>query len=233
MKKKYIICAYREWNIQLFKEKISLLPYNFYFISDNDKLILTALKEIDPDFIFFLDWSWIVPKDIFTQYKCVVFHSAPLPEFRGGSPIQNQIIRGVKTTKLTAFLMDEGIDTGDILLQEDLSLDGHIGDIFKRIGDLSYTMIRKIIEGKYSIKKQEGKGSIFKRRKPEESELRIEDFDKSLSFIYDSIRMLEDPYPNAFIRLGSKKIIFKKVESDKNKLYVSAEIIEKEEPKDE
>ena len=61
------------------------------------------------------------------------FHEAPLPKFRGGSPLQNQIIRGITKTKTTAFIMNEEIDAGDIILQKDLSLDGSIEDIFFRM----------------------------------------------------------------------------------------------------
>jgi len=230
MKGTYIVCAYRPWNIKLFKEKISKLSYKFILISNKNELALDFIRSINPDVIFFLDWSWIVPTEIIKSYKCVGFHAAPLPEFRGGSPIQNQIIRGIKNTKLSAFLMDEGIDTGDILIQEDLSLEGHLDNIFSKISELIYRMIQKIIQGEYTIKKQEGKGSYFKRRKPEESELKVDSFNKPMEFIYDFTRMLEDPYPNAFVRLGNKKIIFKRTEFDsvKNKIYAKVEIIEDE-----
>jgi methionyl-tRNA formyltransferase len=229
MNRRYVICAYRPWNIELFKDKLSKLPYEFYLISNKDELTLERLKEINPEIIFFLDWSWIVPKQIHTNYRCVVFHAAPLPKFRGGSPIQNQIIRGKKKTKLTAFFMDEGIDTGDILLQEDLSLEGHLRDIFKRITEISYRMIVKIINGEYIVRKQKGKGSYYRRRRPEESELKMEDFNKPLCFLYNFIRMLEDPYPNAYIIIGNKKVVFKEANFDRadNKLSVVVEITER------
>jgi methionyl-tRNA formyltransferase len=86
--KKIIICAYRDWNKQLFKEKIFKLSDEFHLIDNKDELTIRRLREIDPEYIFFLDWSWLVPKDIFARYRCVVFHVAPLPEFRGGSPSQ-------------------------------------------------------------------------------------------------------------------------------------------------
>ncbi|HPP86952.1 MAG TPA: formyltransferase family protein [bacterium] len=232
---KYIICAYREWNIKLFNEKISKLPYEFYLITNKNELTINRLKEIRPEFIFFLDWSWLVSKEIITKFNCVGFHCSPLPEFRGGSPIQNQIIHGIEETKLTAFLMNEEIDAGDILLQEDLSLKGHLKDIFNRICELSYIMIQKIIEGKYIPKKQEGNVTYFKRRTPKESELKIEDFNNNLEYIYNFIRMLEDPYPNAFIKLADKKIIFKEAEYDSSikKIRVIAEIVSAEDNKKE
>ena len=168
------------------------------------------LASYKPKWVFFLDWSWIIPEKIIKKYKCVCFHEADLPNFRGGSPIQNQIVRGVKKTKLTAFLMDEGLDTGDILLQEDLSLEGHISEIFTRVTHLTSHMISRILNGDYTIKKQKGEGSYFKRRKPEDSE--IKDFGTiGWEELYDKIRMLEYPYPNAFINLGDKQIVFKTV----------------------
>ena len=65
------------------------------------KLKLDYIKKINPKLIFFPDWSWIIPNEIVQKYQCVCFHESNLPKFRGGSPIQNQIIRGIKKTKTT------------------------------------------------------------------------------------------------------------------------------------
>ncbi len=228
MRKRYVVCAYRPWNIKLFNDKLSKLPFEFYLISKKEELKTDKLRKIDPELIFFLDWSWIVPEEIITNFKCIGFHAAPLPKFRGGSPIQNQIIRGINLTKLTAFYMDREIDKGDVLLQADLSLDGHLKDIFERIANLSYDIILKIINGEYEVKKQKCNGTYYRRRKPEESELKVEDFEKPLNYLYNFIRMLEDPYPNAFIIIGNKKITFKEAEFDfnANKLVAKCEICE-------
>jgi len=190
--------------------------------SDKDTL-LADLDRFEPKWVFFLDWSWIIPKEILRKYKCVCFHEADLPNFRGGSPIQNQIIHGKTQTKLTAFLMDEGIDTGDILLQEDLSLEGHIGEIMQRVVELTPKMITKILKGEYRQTKQ-GDGTYFSRRKPEESKLYEKDFNKPLKYLYDFIRMLEEPYPNAFMWLGNKKIVFKSAEMKDSKIQSLVEI---------
>ena len=60
------------------------------------KLKLNYIKKINPKLIFFPDWSWIIPNEIVQKYQCVCFHESNLPKFRGSSPIQNQIIRGIK-----------------------------------------------------------------------------------------------------------------------------------------
>ena len=212
----YLFCAYRDWSIKLY-EKLVEKSDNFVLIKSHKKLTYSFVKKINPEFIFFPDWSWIIPKKITDNYKCVCLHESNLPKFRGGSPLQNQIIRGITKTKTTAFFMSDGIDEGDIILQKNLSLKGKIEDIFLRMIENDFKIITKIISGNYSTKKQKGTATLFKRRKPKESELQNLNFSKK--YLYDFIRMLEDPYPNAFIKLGKRKIIFKSAKLKDNKLF--------------
>ena len=212
----YLFCAYRDWSLKLY-EKLLGIDDNFVLIKSPKKLTNSFVKKLNPEFIFFPDWSWIIPKKITDNYKCVCLHESNLPKFRGGSPLQNQIIRGITKTKTTAFFMSNGIDEGDIILQKNLSLKGKIEDIFLRMIENDFKIITKIISGKYTVKKQKGIPTLFKRRKPEESELKNLNFSKK--YLYDFIRMLEDPYPNAFIKSGKRKIIFKSVNLKDNKLF--------------
>ncbi len=218
----YLFCAYRDWSLKLY-EKLTEKNENFVLIKSPKKLTYSFVKKINPEFIFFPDWSWIIPKRITDNYKCVCLHESDLPKFRGGSPLQNQIIRGITKTKTTAFLMSEGIDEGEIILQRSLSLKGKIDEIFSRMIDNDFKMIEKIISGNYKLTKQKGKPSIFKRRKPEDSELNS--FSRSIEYYYNFIRMLDDPYPNAFIKLGNKKLILKNPKLEKGKVTFHGEII--------
>lgn len=217
----YVICAYRNYALEIYQKLAK--KYKFVLIKDKRKLTYQNIKKINPEIIFFPDWSWIVPNEIVKDYKCVCFHESSLPKFRGGSPIQNQIIRGIKKSKTTAFLMTEKLDNGDILLQKDLSLDGSIDDIFSRMKKNDYEMIIDIINGKYKMKKQRGKPSLYKRRTPEESELKHLNFSKT--YLYNFIRMLGDPYPNAFIKIGKHKIVFKAAKYDGKNLKIEGLII--------
>ena len=201
----YVLCAYRPYTIKLYK-KLSK-KHNFYLIKNPNDLTYEFLKKINPKFVFFPDWSWIVPKKIVHNFKCVCFHESDLPKFRGGSPIQNQIIRGIKKTKTTAILMNDKLDAGDILMKKDLSLEGTIDDIFTKMEKNDYEMIKKIISGKYKKQKQRGKPSFFKRRTPKQSELK--NLNQSKEYLYNFIRMLGDPYPNTYVKVGKRKIIFK------------------------
>jgi len=193
-----------------------------YLLSSPKKLTINYLKRKKPEIIFFPDWSWIIPNEIISNYKCICFHESNLPKFRGGSPIQNQIIRGVTKTKTTAFIMNEKIDAGDIILQKNLSLEGSIQEIFSRMSENDYSFILKIINGKYKRRKQSGKSTTYSRRKPKESELKS--LNHSVNYLYNFIRMLEDPYPNAFIRIGKQKLIFKKAIYNNKKLSLEVKI---------
>ena len=217
----YVFCAYRKWSLELF-EIINKKHKGFHLIKSPKQLTYKKIQKINPKFIFFPDWSWIVPKEIFQNFTCICFHEADLPKFRGGSPIQNQILRGIQKTKTTAFLMNEKLDGGDIIMKKDLSLKGNLSEIFERMKKNDLAILEKIISGNFNSYKQKGKSSNYKRRKPSDSELKSLNYSKT--YLYNFIRMLQDPYPNAFIKVGKHKIIFKSAKLFKNKLSIEADI---------
>lgn len=210
----YIVAGYKSWNKELFDKKISRYPGKWHFISRD--LTLEKIRKIDPKYIFFLHWSWKVPEEIIKDYNCVCFHMTDLPYGRGGSPLQNLIVRGHKKTKLTALKMTEEFDAGPIYLKKSLSLLGRAEDIYKRANDLSGDMIKKIISKKPKLKKQIGKAVIFKRRKPEQSE--IKDV-RNIKELYNFIRMLDaEGYPKAFIRDKGFRYEFSEPKLEKNNI---------------
>jgi len=211
----YLFCAYREWALKLFKELFKKNK-NFVLLQDPKKLTLGYVKKKNPKYIFFPDWSWKIPNEIVNNYLCICFHESDLPKFRGGSPIQNQIIRGIIKTKTTAFVMNEGIDKGDIILKKDLSLKGSLKDIFERMIENDSYMIKKIISGDFKRKKQRGRPSYFKRRKPADSELKTLNYSKI--YLYNFVRMLADPYPNGFIKIGKRRVVFKSAKIERDNL---------------
>ena len=83
-------------------------------------------------------------------------------------------------------------------------------------------MIEKILKGNFRIRKQKGVPTYYKRRKPEDSEL---DLNRSKEYIYNFIRMLSDPYPNAFIKIGKHKIMFKSAAYEGKELKIMGKII--------
>ena len=111
--------------------------------------------------------------------------------------------------------MDEGIDTGDIIAQEYLSLEGNLNDIFKRIADIGLKLTKDILSNGFERRKQnDSESSYYLRRTPSESEICIDELESlDGEYLYNKIRMLQDPYPNAFIRTADgKKLKIKLVE---------------------
>ena len=124
MKKKTynIIATIKPWNIQFFKKNIKELKGNWILIDKTYKLNLKKLKNIKVNNIYFIHWSKLITKKIYNKYNCISFHMTDLPYGRGGSPLQNLIIRGKKNTKISAFKLNNKIDGGPIYLKKILSL---------------------------------------------------------------------------------------------------------------
>ena len=101
----YIVATIKEWNIKEFHEKTPKLPGNWHLVSDKQELTIELINSLKPRYIFFPHWSWIVPEDILNNAECVCFHMSDVPYGRGGSPLQNLIVRGHKNTKITALRM--------------------------------------------------------------------------------------------------------------------------------
>jgi methionyl-tRNA formyltransferase len=161
------------------------------------ELSLSNLQYWLPNYIFFLHWSWLIPTAVYDRYECVVFHMTDLPYGRGGSPLQNLIIRGHTETKLTAFQCVKEIDAGPIYLKRALSLLGTSEEIMSRCSAMMEEMILEIIKNRIEPVPQTGEVTLFSRRKPDESNLISL---SEIKTVYDYIRMLDDDaYPKAFI----------------------------------
>jgi len=222
----YIILSQKPWNKSLLEDLSLKTDDNWVLISSKDDFNNDNLKKINPDKIFIPHWSYIIPELIFNSYECIVFHMTDLPYGRGGSPLQNLILLGHKNTKISALQVESGIDTGDIYLKKDLSLNGTAQDIYERANEVISDMIVEIVKTKPVPIKQEGKPTLFKRRKPLMSNMKDVE---SLDEVYDFIRMLDaDGYPPAFLETSNCKFEFRKVsKQNDNTLEAYVRIIKK------
>ena len=196
----------RPWNRKLFDEVVCRFPGEWHFIGSREELTTRKIRGIDPRFIFFLHWSWRVPDEIVDGFECVCFHMTDVPFGRGGSPLQNLIVRGHRDTKVTALRMTRELDAGPVYLNEPLNLHGRAQEIYIRAGETAARMIARIIQARMPPTPQTGEVVMFKRRKPEESNVaQIQ----SLAELYDYIRMLDaDDYPHAFLEAGGFRMEF-------------------------
>jgi len=194
---RYLVASTKSWNRRIFDETISAFPGEWHFVDGPGALTLERVESLSPRYLFFMHWSWKVPLEITSNYECVCFHMTDVPYGRGGSPLQNLIVRGHRRTRLTALRMEQGLDSGPVYFKEDLCLEGSAEEIFIRASRLTARMIRRIIEEQPVPRPQSGEAVIFRRRSPDESEIdRLPD----LQALHDFIRMLDaEGYPRAFL----------------------------------
>lgn len=219
--KKFLFFAYRDWAINIFKDIVNTED-DYILITNKDLCTPEFIDSINPDIIFLYGWSWYVVPEITNKYLCMCLHPSPLPKYRGGSPIQNQIMNDELESAVTIFHMGEGLDDGPIYYQESFSLDGYLPEIFQRIESIG-SWGTKLIILKYknnmlvSFDQDEAKATSYKRLKPSNSEIKPIDFlNNSALYFYNKIRGLQKPYPEAYIRCKSGKLIFEKVRYEKD-----------------
>lgn len=200
----YLVVGSRPWNRFVFDELLAPQPGSWHFLGARDELTVDTLSAIGPDRIFFLHWSWKVPAEILDGWECINFHMTDLPFGRGGSPLQNLIIRGIEETQVSAIRMTSELDAGPVYLKRPLALHGTAEAIFVRGTRVAAAMILEIIESNPAPVEQAGEAVTFTRRRPEESELPR---DAALEEIHDVIRMLDATgYPHAFIDHGRLRL---------------------------
>ncbi len=201
-----VLLTNKSWHDSLFKNlEDKYGPDQWKRISDIKLFNKEYLKSISAKKIFIPHWSHVIPEEIFSEFQCILFHMTDLPYGRGGSPLQNLIIKGHKKTKISAISVERGIDEGPIYCKSELSLKGTAREIFERSAENIFKMICDIDFQKIEPKKQIGKVIYFNRRNENQSDLGlIEKLDK----MYDHIRMLDcEGYPNAFIE--NENFLFK------------------------
>jgi methionyl-tRNA formyltransferase len=197
IKPTYIFLTAKPWNDIAFSELEKNPEANWVRMKSKDEFQLSKIASLRPDRIFIPHWSYIIPPEIFKEFECIVFHMTDLPYGRGGSPLQNLIVRGHKKTKISAFKVEEGLDAGPIYLKKDLHLDGSADEVFKRASGIIKEMIEEIIEDEIKPVPQNGDPVVFKRRGKKDGEISALD---ELEKVYDHIRMLDcEGYPNAFL----------------------------------
>lgn len=209
-----IACAgYRPWALSIYDALAEQTDHEFLMFRSRTAFSEKQLRAFSPDHALFYGWSWRVPAGLVRDVPCIMLHPAPLPRYRGGSPLQNQIIRGETESVLTLFLMDEGLDSGPILASKPFSLSGELEDIFDRITrcgiELTLNLLR---EGLHPRPQRHEEATCFPRRTPAQSEITPEELrSEPARYLHDKVRMLQEPYPPPFIRTadGRKLVLLK------------------------
>src|SRR5690349_23344827 len=92
--KSYMVLGCKPWSRQAFDEVSAKFNCTWRYVGTPEELSFETVRQVNPRYLFFLHWSWKVPTEIVKEFECVCFHMTDVPYGRGGSPLQNLILRG-------------------------------------------------------------------------------------------------------------------------------------------
>lgn len=182
----------------------------------NNEEFIKKIKELNPDIICVVAYGKILPKEILDipKYGCINVHGSLLPKYRGAAPIQWAIINGEKTTGITTMYMDIGMDTGDMILKEEVEIgeDETTGKLWERLSKIGGTLLVKTInlieKGKAPREKQGEDYTVAPMLSKEMAQ--IDWNKKSSKDIKNLVRGL-NPIMGAYTFINNKKIKIWKV----------------------
>ncbi len=169
------------------------------------------IREKAPDLIIVAAFGQILSKEILEipKYGCINIHASLLPEYRGASPIQSCIMDGKKETGVTIMRMDEGLDTGDIILKRSIPIapDETGGSLFDKLAELGASLVIQAVsdlrDGKAAFVPQDNSKSSYAALLKKDS--------GRLDFSGDAVRLERmiralNPWPSAWTKYGEKTL---------------------------
>ena len=179
-------------------------------VNIKDPLFLNGLSKIMPEIIVVVAYGKILPAQILRlpSHGCINVHASLLPKYRGAAPIQWAIINGEKKTGITTMLMDEGLDTGNILLQEEteISSDDNAETLGNKLAEIGASLLIRTIKGIRSgyIKPipQKGTPGYAPPLKKEDGRL---NWSKTATEIFNFVHGMY-PWPCAYCYLNKERI---------------------------
>ncbi len=174
------------------------------------QIFIDELRELNPDLFVVVAYGKILPSELLKipPLGCINLHASLLPKYRGAAPIQWAIINGEKTTGVTTMLMDEGMDTGDILLQEEMEItsDDTAETLSKKLAksgaSLLIKTIIKIKDGSITPILQTGTPSYAPPLKKDDGKII---WTNTSQEIFNFVRGMY-PWPGAYCYLEKKRI---------------------------
>lgn len=172
----------------------------------------TLLSELDPELIVVVAFGKILPKNVldYPKHGCINVHGSLLPAYRGAAPMQRAIIDGCTTTGITTMYMDVGLDTGDMLLKDEVEIgeNDNFEDMHDRLGAVgAQTLLRTIAalrEGTLTAQKQDASLATYAAKI--EKEDCVLNFTRPAKALHDQIRGLS-PIPLSFTHTPDGKLL--------------------------
>lgn len=197
----------------------------------DDRELVQKLKDLKPDFIIVVAFGQILTEEVLNipKYGCINLHASLLPMYRGAAPLNWAIINGEKISGNTTMLMDVGLDTGDMILKDEIDINddmtsGELHDILMLQGaDLLVRSIEGIVSGDIIPEKQCGETFYAKML---DKELANICWNKTSNEIHNLVRGL-NPWPIAYTNYkGERMKIYKTKSLDEISLKEAGTIID-------
>ena len=190
----------------------------------NNIEFIDEIKALNPDIICVVAYGRILPKEILEipKYGCINVHGSLLPKYRGAAPIQWSVINGEEKTGITTMYMDVGMDTGDMILKEEVEIgkDETTGKLWDRLskigGELLVKTIKLIEQGKAPREKQ---NEDFSMAPMLNKEIAIIDWENKKAIEIKNLVRGLNPIMGAYTFVNDKKIKLWKVNVIENKEF--------------
>ena len=176
-----------------------------------DGTALEMLKEADPELVIVVAYGKILSKEIleYPKHGCINIHASLLPKLRGAAPIQWSIINGFEKTGVTSMQMDEGLDTGDMLIKGEIEIGANetAGELHDRLSVLGADILEKTIDAleKGELNPQKQNHDEFTYASMLSKELSPIDWTMNATEVHNKIRGLS-PWPSANAKLCGKTV---------------------------
>ena len=174
-----------------------------------DEETIKELLQIECDYIVVAAYGQILPLAILNHAPCINLHASILPQYRGASPIQQTLLNDDKLTGVTAMLMEEGLDTGDILKIDtiDVSKDMMVETLFNKLTDVAVNLTIDVLENFESytpVKQNDNESTHCKKISKKDGKVEFKDAQE----LYNKYRAFT-PWPGVYLESGLK---LKKIE---------------------
>lgn len=199
----------------------------------NNPEFINGIKKLQPDVICVVAYGKILPQELLDIPKlgCINVHGSLLPKYRGAAPIQWSVLNGDKTTGITTMYMDVGIDTGDMILKQEVEIGDNetTGELWKRLSEIGGNLLVKTLDliekGKAPREKQ---GEDYTLAPMLSKEMAKIDWENTTAIEIKNLVRGLNPIMGAYSFLKGKKIKFWKVEVvEESKLFeIFPELIE-------
>ena len=183
----------------------------------NNEEIIEEIKKLNPDVICVVAYGKILPKEIISIPKlgCINVHGSLLPQYRGAAPIQWAVLNGDKKTGVTTMYMDEGMDTGDMILKQEVDIgeEETTGELWERLAKIGANLLVETLKQiEKGIAPRQKQGEDFSLAPMLNKEMaKINWSAKTAQEIKNLVRGL-NPIMGAYTFLNGKKIKFWKVD---------------------